>query len=107
MSDKGQRDSQQFRMTLPWLIGVIAATFMFLAFLIAMYFEFYPSVFFGVLLLIIALTIIFDGIHRRKENRLSSKLSLIMGVIAIIASIIFIASGIGLIGMGAIISGSN
>lgn len=75
------------KITLPWLIIGIASMFMFMAFLISMYFEFYTAWFFAVWMWIISLALIFDGIGRRKRSRASGNLSLFMGVLAFIAGV--------------------
>ena len=78
-------------LTLPWLIIAISSMFMFMAFLISMFYEFHTAVFFAVWMWIIAVSLFIDGISKRKKNKLSGNITLIMGVLAVIAGVFVIA----------------
>lgn len=78
-------------LTLPWLIIAISSMVMFLAFLISMFYEFHTAVFFAVWMWIIAGSLFIDGIVKRKENKLNGNVTLIMGVLAVIAGVFVIA----------------
>lgn len=77
------------KITLPWLIVSILAMVAFLAFLIAMFFEFHTSVFFGIFVLVIAAAVLLDGIKKKKENYLSGNLNYIMAALCVICAVIF------------------
>ena len=76
------------KLTLPWLIVTIASMVCFVAFLVAMYFNFHAPIFFGVFILIIAAMILLDGIHKKKENYVSGNLNFIMVVLCIICAVV-------------------
>ncbi len=76
--------------TLPWLIIGISSMIMFVAFLIAMFFNFHTAWFFSVWLWIVACALVYDGIIKRKSNKFSGNLSMIMGVLAFIAGVLII-----------------
>lgn len=76
------------KITLPWLIVTIASIIAFMAFLIAMYFQFHASVFFGIFILIIAVAVLLDGIHKKKENYLSGNLNFIMVALCVICAVV-------------------
>lgn len=78
-------------LTLPWLIIAISSMVMFMAFLISMFYEFHTEVFFAVWMWIIAVSLFIDGIAKRKQNKLNGNLTLIMGVLAVIAGVFVIA----------------
>ncbi len=78
-------------LTLPWLIIAISSMVMFMAFLVSMFYEFYTAVFFAVWMWIIAGSLFIDGIAKRKENKLNGNITLIMGVLAVIAGVFVIA----------------
>ncbi|MDD6276656.1 MAG: hypothetical protein PUB20_07530 [Clostridia bacterium] len=87
-SEKTSKTSFSEKITLPWLIVTIASMISFLAFIIAMFFEFYASVFFGVFILIIACAVFLDGVHKRRQNYISGNLNFIMGVLCVICAVI-------------------
>lgn len=76
------------KLTLPWLIITIASMVSFLAFLIAMFFSFHAPIFFGIFLIIMAVAVFLDGIHKRKENYISGNVNFIMGVLCVICAVI-------------------
>lgn len=78
------------KITLPWLIIGISSMLMFLAFLIAMFFNFHTAWFFTVWMWLIAGSLIFDGISKRKADKAKGNLSMIMGIIAFIAGVLII-----------------
>lgn len=78
------------KITLPWLIIGISSMVMFMAFLIAMFFNFHTAWFFSIWMWIIAAALVLDGIGKRKKNKAKGNLSLIMGVIAFIAGVLII-----------------
>ena len=78
-------------LTLPWLIIAISSMFMFMAFLVSMFYEFHTAVFFAVWMWIIAAALFVDGIAKRKQNKLNGNVTLIMGVLAVIAGVFVIA----------------
>ncbi|MBQ7548197.1 MAG: hypothetical protein IJT03_00670 [Clostridia bacterium] len=88
MDNKKNNASIMEKLTLPWLIVTIASMIAFLAFLIAMFFSFHTYLFFGIFLIIIAVAIIMDGIHKRKENYFSGNVNFIMSVLCIICAVI-------------------
>lgn len=88
MSGKKNSNTLMEKLTLPWLIVTIASMITFLAFLIAMFFSFHTSIFFGIFLIVIAAAIVLDGIHKRKENYLSGNVNFIMGVLCLICAVI-------------------
>jgi len=77
------------KITLPWLIVTIASIIAFMAFIIAMFFEFHASIFFGVFVLIIAVAVLLDGIQKKKENYLSGNLNYIMAALCVICAVVF------------------
>lgn len=87
---KKEPDKMQ-SITLPWLIIAISSMVMFMAFLISMFYEFHTAVFFAVWMWIIAVSLFIDGISKRKKNKLSGNITLIMGVLAVIAGVFVIA----------------
>ena len=82
------------KLTLPWLIVTIASMVSFVAFLVAMYFNFHAPVFFGVFILIIAAMILLDGIHKKKENYVSGNLNFIMVALCIICAVVIMNIGL-------------
>lgn len=76
------------RITLPWLIITIASMISFLAFLIAMFFQFHAPIFFGVFLIVVAAAVFLDGVHKRRENYISGNVNFIMGFLCLICSVI-------------------
>ena len=76
------------KITLPWLILTIASMVTFLAFIIAMFFEFHASLFFGIFILVIACAVFLDGIHKRRQNYISGNINFIMGVLCVICAVI-------------------
>ena len=76
------------RLTLPWLIVTIASMVAFVAFLIAMYFEFHAPIFFGILILVIGSMILLDGIHKKRENYVSGNLNFIMVALCVICAVV-------------------
>lgn len=78
-------------LTLPWLIIAISSMVMFMAFLVSMFYEFHTAVFFAVWMWIIAAALFVDGIAKRKQNKLNGNVTLIMGVLAVIAGVFVIA----------------
>ena len=76
------------KLTLPWLIVTIASMISFVAFLVAMYFNFHAPVFFGIFILIIAAMILLDGIHKKKENYVSGNLNFIMVALCVICAVV-------------------
>ena len=91
MSDKSKNTSEKEvvkeKLTLPWLIISIASMVSFLAFIIAMFFHFYPAVFFAVFILVIAAGIFLDGLHKKKENYISGNINFIMVILCVICAI--------------------
>lgn len=75
-------------MTLPWLVIMITSMVSFLAFLIAMFFEFHAAVFFAVFILVIAAAVLLDGIHKRRENYISGNVNFIMVVLCVICAVL-------------------
>lgn len=78
------------KLTLPWLIISIASMVSFLAFLIAMFFQFYTAVFFAVFLLVIASAIFLDGIHKKKQNYISGNINFIMAILCVICAMVVV-----------------
>lgn len=78
------------KLTLPWLIISIASMLSFLAFLIAMFFQFYTAVFFAVFLLVIASAIFLDGIHKKKQNYISGNINFIMAILCVICAMVVV-----------------
>lgn len=76
------------KLTLPWLVVTIISMITFIAFLLAMYFNFHAPVFFGVFILAIAAMILLDGIHKKKENYVSGNLNYIMFVLCLICAVV-------------------
>ena len=76
------------KMTLPWLIVTIISMISFLAFLIAMFFGKFTSIFFGIFILAIAAVVLLDGIHKKKENYISGNLNFIMVALCVICAVI-------------------
>ena len=79
------------RLTLPWLIISIASIVSFMAFLIAMFFQFYTAVFFAVFLLVIASAVFLDGIHKKKQNYISGNINFIMAILCVICAMVVIS----------------
>ena len=75
------------KLTLPWLIISIASMVSFLAFIIAMFFHFYPAIFFAVFILVIAAGIFLDGLHKKKENYISGNINFIMVILCVICAL--------------------
>ena len=75
MSKKNLSNSEKMnikqQLTLPWLIISIASIVSFMAFLIAMFFQFYTAVFFAIFLCVIASAVFLDGVHKKKQNYIS------------------------------------
>ena len=78
------------KITLPWLIIGISSMVMFMVFLIAMYFNFHTAWFFSIWMWLIAGSLVFDGISKRKASKAIGNLSLIMGVVAFIAGVLIL-----------------
>lgn len=78
-------------LTLPWLIIAISSMVMFMAFLVSMFYEFHTAVFFAIWMWIIAVSLFIDGISKRKQSKLNGNITLIMGVLAVIAGVFVIA----------------
>lgn len=78
-------------LTLPWVIIAIASMVMFLAFLISMFYEFHTAVFFAVWMWIIAISLFIDGVAKRRQSKLNGNITLIMGVLAVIAGLFVIS----------------
>lgn len=78
------------KLTLPWLIISIASMLSFLAFLIAMFFQFYTAVFFAVFLIVIASAVFLDGIHKKKQNYVSGNINFIMAILCVICAMVVI-----------------
>ncbi len=78
-------------LTLPWLIIAVSSMVMFMAFLISMFYEFHTAIFFAVWIWIIAVSLFIDGISKRKQSKLNGNITLIMGVLAVIAGAYVIA----------------
>lgn len=78
-------------LTLPWLIIAISSMVMFMAFLISMFYEFHTEFFFAVWMWIIAAALFVDGAAKRRLNKLNGNITLIMGVLAVIAGVFVIA----------------
>lgn len=78
------------KLTLPWLIISIASMVSFLAFIIAMFFHFYPAIFFAVFILVIAAGIFLDGIHKKKENYISGNINFIMVILCVICAVMLV-----------------
>ncbi|MBQ8782162.1 MAG: hypothetical protein IJZ57_00110 [Clostridia bacterium] len=78
-------------LTLPWLIIAISSMVMFMAFLISMFYEFHTAVFFAIWMWIIAASLFVDGVSKRKRNKLKGNITLIMGVLAVIAGVFVVA----------------
>lgn len=78
-------------LTLPWLVIAISSMVMFMAFLISMFYEFHTAVFFAVWMWIIAISLFVDGVAKRKQSKLNGNLTIIMGVLAVIAGVYVIA----------------
>lgn len=79
------------RLTLPWLIISIASIVSFMAFLIAMFFQFHTAVFFAVFLLVIASAVFLDGLHKKKQNYISGNINFIMTILCIICAVVVIS----------------
>lgn len=79
------------RLTLPWLIISIASIVSFMAFLIAMFFQFYTAVFFAVFLLVIASAVFLDGLHKKKQNYISGNINFIMAILCVICAMVVIS----------------
>lgn len=76
------------KLTLPWLIITIASMVSFMAFLIAMFFQFYTAVFFAIFLLVIASAIFLDGIHKKKQNYISGNINFIIVILCVICAVV-------------------
>ena len=76
------------KLTLPWLIISIASMVSFMAFLIAMFFQFHTAVFFAVFLLVIATAIFLDGVHKKKQNYISGNINFIMAILCVICAMV-------------------
>ncbi|MBQ8575093.1 MAG: hypothetical protein IJ447_03495 [Clostridia bacterium] len=76
------------KLTLPWLIITIASMVSFMAFLIAMFFQFYTAVFFAVFMLVIASAIFLDGIHKKKQNYISGNINFIIAILCVIIAMV-------------------
>lgn len=79
------------QLTLPWLIISIASIVSFMAFLIAMFFQFYTAVFFAVFLCVIASAVFLDGIHKKKQNYISGNINFIMAILCVICAMVVIS----------------
>lgn len=91
MKNKFHLPNDEFpKITLPWLIIGISSMIMFLVFLVAMYFNFHTAWFFCIWMWLIAGSLVFDGISKRKASKPIGNLSLIMGVVAFIAGVLII-----------------
>lgn len=94
MSKKGKAgiDNTEIKqkLTLPWLVISIASMVSFLAFLIAMFFQFHTAVFFAVFLLVIASAVFLDGIHKKKQNYVSGNINFIMAILCVICAMVVI-----------------
>lgn len=78
------------KLTLPWLIISIASMLSFLAFLIAMFFQFHTAVFFAVFLIVIASAVFLDGVHKKKQNYVSGNINFIMAILCVICAMVVI-----------------
>ncbi|MBR3836156.1 MAG: hypothetical protein IKJ69_05170 [Clostridia bacterium] len=78
------------KLTLPWLIISIASMVSFMAFLIAMFFQFHTAVFFAIFLLVIATAVFLDGIHKKKQNYISGNINFIMAILCVICAMVVI-----------------
>ncbi len=78
------------KLTLPWLIISIASMVSFLAFLIAMFFQFYTAVFFAIFLVVIASAVFLDGIHKKKQNYVSGNINFIMAILCVICAMVVV-----------------
>lgn len=94
MSKKGKSNADNAeikqKLTLPWLIISIASMVSFLAFLVAMFFQFHTAVFFAVFLLVIASAVFLDGIHKKKQNYVSGNINFIMAILCVICAMVVI-----------------
>lgn len=92
MADNNKKKSESGffteKITVPWLIVTIISMISFLAFLIAMFFGKYTSIFFGIFILAIAAVVLLDGIHKKKENYISGNLNFIMVALCVICAVI-------------------
>ncbi len=79
------------RLTLPWLIISIASIVSFMAFLIAMFFQFHTAVFFAIFLCVIASAVFLDGIHKKKQNYISGNINFIMAILCVICAMVVIS----------------
>ncbi len=86
--DPNKNNQQMPKLTLPMLIIIISSMVMFMAFLISMFYEFHTAIFFAVWMWIIAISLFIDGIPKRKQNKLNGNITLIMGVLAVIAGVV-------------------
>ncbi len=87
-NDKSNKETFTQRLTLPWLIISIASMVSFMAFIIAMFFQFHAAVFFAVFLLVIAAAILLDGIHKKKENYISGNINFIMAILCVLCAVV-------------------
>ena len=78
------------KLTLPWLIITIASMVSFMAFLIAMFFQFHTAVFFAVFLIVIASAVFLDGIHKKKQNYISGNINFIIAILCVICAMVVI-----------------
>ncbi len=78
------------KLTLPWLIISIASMVSFMAFLIAMFFQFHTAVFFAVFLMVIATAVFLDGVHKKKQNYVSGNINFIMAILCVICAMVVI-----------------
>lgn len=76
------------RLTLPWIVITIISIVAFMAFLIAMFFQFHTPIFFGVFLLTIAAAVLLDGIYKKRESYLSGNLNFIMAALSVICAVL-------------------
>lgn len=89
MKFEPDKNNQQMpKITLPWLVIAISSMIMFMAFLISMFYEFHTAVFFAVWMFIVAVSLFFDGASKRKENKVKGNITLIMGILAVIAGVV-------------------
>ncbi|MBP3445654.1 MAG: hypothetical protein IJN78_01085 [Clostridia bacterium] len=95
MSKKNLSNSEKMnikqQLTLPWLIISIASIVSFMAFLIAMFFQFYTAVFFAVFLCVIASAVFLDGVHKKKQNYISGNINFIMAILCVICAVVVIS----------------
>ncbi len=87
-NDKPSKETFAQKLTLPWLIISIASMVSFMAFIIAMFFQFHAAIFFAVFLIVIAAAILLDGIHKKKQNYISGNINFIMAVLCVLCAVV-------------------